>query len=68
MFHGGWVQEVFADYSLRYLFDDDVTFNSFNEPLTFDLAKHPLALQRLEIRGGQYVLRISMSRSSHRGI
>ncbi|HXF40304.1 MAG TPA: putative porin [Blastocatellia bacterium] len=45
---GGRVQEVFADNS-RFLFDDDVRFNGFNEVFKFGRGK-----TSLELRAGQY--------------
>jgi hypothetical protein len=45
---GGRVQEVFADNS-RFLFDDDVRFNGFNETFKFGRGK-----ASLELRAGQY--------------
>ena len=52
---GGRVQEIFADNS-RFLFDDDVRFNGFNEKYIW-LPKHkPAALTTIELRAGQYIL------------
>jgi len=45
---GGHLQEVFADNS-RFLFDDDVRFNGFNETFRFGRGK-----ASLELRAGQY--------------
>jgi hypothetical protein len=45
---GGRVQEVFADNS-RFLFDDDVRFNGFNEKITFGRGN-----ATFELRAGQY--------------
>ena len=45
---GGRVQEVFADNS-RFLFDDDVRFNGFNETFRFGRGK-----ASFELRAGQY--------------
>ncbi|MEK6288521.1 MAG: putative porin [Acidobacteriota bacterium] len=44
----GRVQEVFADNS-RFLFDDDVRFNGFNEKFTFGKGN-----TSIELRAGQY--------------
>jgi len=52
---GGRVQEVFAD-NLRFLFDDDVTFNGFNERFAHEFARPFAGLRRVELRGGQYIL------------
>ncbi len=53
-FQGGRVQEVFAD-NLRFLFDDDVTFNGFNQRLTHEFKKPVAGLKRIEWRSGQYI-------------
>jgi putative porin len=45
---GGRVQEVFADNS-RFLFDDDIRFNGFNERFTFGHGS-----TNLELRAAQY--------------
>lgn len=45
---GGHLQEVFADNS-RFLFDDDVRFNGFNETFRFGRGK-----ASFELRAGQY--------------
>src|SRR6266487_469589 len=52
---GGRVQEVFADNS-RFLFDDDVRFNGFNEKYTWSFKNKPVALTNIEFRAGQYIL------------
>ena len=52
---GGRVQEIFADNS-RFLFDDDIRFNGFNEKYTWSLKKKPLDLSSIELRAGQYIL------------
>jgi hypothetical protein len=51
---GGRVQEVFADNS-RFLFDDDVRFNGFNENLTHAFAKSVVGFRSIELRAGQYI-------------
>lgn len=51
---GGRVQEVFADNS-RFLFDDDVRFNGFNEKYVFSLKNNGLKLANIELRAGQYI-------------
>ena len=52
---GGRVQEVFADH-LRFLFDDDITFNGFNQRFTHEFARPLAGFRRVELRGGQYIL------------
>ncbi len=51
----GRVQEAFADNS-RFLFDDDVRFNGFNEKYVWSLKQKPLDITSLELRAGQYIL------------
>ena len=51
---GGKVQEVFAD-NLRFLFDDDVTFNGFNQRAAHDFKTPFAGIRRIEWRSGQYV-------------
>jgi len=51
---GGRVQEVFADNS-RFLFDDDVRFNGFNEKYTASFKNNSLKISSLELRAGQYI-------------
>src|SRR6266849_4523686 len=48
---GGRVPEVFADNS-RFLFDDDVRFNGFNERLVFPLGEK--GASSIELRAAQY--------------
>jgi uncharacterized coiled-coil protein SlyX len=48
---GGRVQEVFADNS-RFLFDDDVRFNGFNEKFTMPLGDK--GASSIEFRAAQY--------------
>jgi hypothetical protein len=50
----GRVQEVFADNS-RFLFDDDVRFNGFNEKYVHSFKSNGLYLSSLELRAGQYI-------------
>ncbi len=51
---GGRVQEIFADNS-RFLFDDDVRFNGFNEKYAFTLKNNELKVGSIELRAGQYI-------------
>jgi len=53
--HAGRVQEVFADNS-RFLFDDDVRFNGFNEKYVHAFKPNGAHLASLELRAGQYIL------------
>jgi hypothetical protein len=46
---------VFADNS-RFLFDDDIRFNGFNEKYVWSLKSKPLNLSSIEFRAGQYIL------------
>src|SRR5712691_2523434 len=50
----GRVQEVFTDNS-RFLFDDDVRFNGFNEKYSFIFKHNGLKVSSLELRAGQYI-------------
>ena len=52
---GGRVQDVFADNS-RFLFDDDLRFNGFNERYTATFKPNRAYLSSLEFRAGQYIL------------
>src|SRR5689334_8166320 len=51
---GGRVQEVFADNS-RFLFDDDIRFNGFNEKYVAAFKPNDFRLASLEFRAGQYI-------------
>lgn len=51
----GRVQNVFADNS-RFIFDDDVRFNGFNEKYVWWLKNKPAGLSSIEFRAGQYIL------------
>jgi hypothetical protein len=51
---GGRVQEVFADNS-RFLFDDDVRFNGFNEKLVYTFDEPVAGFKSIELRAGQYI-------------
>ena len=51
----GRVQEVFADNS-RFLFDDDVRFNGFNEKYVRSFKPNGAYVSSLELRAGQYIL------------
>jgi len=51
----GRVQEIFADNS-RFLFDDDIRFNGFNEKYVVSFQHNGLKVSSLELRAGQYIL------------
>lgn len=51
----GRVLEIFADNS-RFLFDDDVRFNGFNEKYVASFKPNGVHLTSLELRAGQYIL------------
>ncbi len=51
----GRVPNVFADNS-RFLFDDDIRFNGFNERYTLALKENDLGFTALDFRAGQYIL------------
>jgi hypothetical protein len=52
---GGRVPNVFADNS-RFLFDDDIRFNGFNERYALTLKRNALHFSKVEFRAGQYIL------------
>ena len=52
---GGRVLDIFADNS-RFLFDDDLRFNGFNEKYTHTFKPNGAYLSSLEFRAGQYIL------------
>ena len=54
-FQAGRVQGVFADNS-RFLFDDDLRFNGFNERYVASFKPNGAYLSTLEFRAGQYIL------------
>ena len=49
------MQDIFADNS-RFLFDDDIRFNGFNERYTASFKPNGAYLSSLELRAGQYIL------------
>jgi hypothetical protein len=51
---GGRVADVFADNS-RFLFDDDLRFNGFNEKYTMSFGSNAAHFSSLEFRAGQYI-------------
>lgn len=51
----GRLPSVFADNS-RFLFDDDVRFNGFNEKYVFNFKNNGFYVSSLELRAGQYFL------------
>jgi hypothetical protein len=55
LLQGGRVQDVFADNS-RFLFDDDLRFNGFNERYTASFKPNASYVSSLEFRAGQYIL------------
>lgn len=52
---GGRVQNVFADNS-RFLFDDDIRFNGFNQRYVKTFKANSAYISSLELRAGQYIL------------
>lgn len=52
---GGRVLEIFADNS-RFLFDDDIRFNGFNEKYVWSFRNNGFKASSLEFRAGQYIL------------
>ena len=51
---GGRVQEAFADNS-RFMFDDDVRFNGFNEKYVKSFNKNGGYFSSIDFRAGQYI-------------
>jgi hypothetical protein len=51
----GRVQAIFADNS-RFLFDDDIRFNGFNERYIWALKKNGAYVSNIDFRAGQYIL------------
>ena len=52
---GGRVQSIFADNS-RFLFDDDIRFNGFNEKYVWSFQKNGAYIANVDFRAGQYIL------------
>jgi len=52
---GGRVQSIFADNS-RFIFDDDIRFNGFNEKYVKPFKANGAYVSSLELRAGQYIL------------
>ncbi len=52
---GGRMEDVFAD-SMRFLWDDDVRFNGFQQTVKLPLAANSLGLTSVEFRAGEYIL------------
>ena len=52
---GGRVQSIFADNS-RFIFDDDIRFNGFNEKYVKPFKANGAYISSLELRAGQYIL------------
>src|SRR5262249_19432576 len=52
---GGRMEEVFAD-NMRFLWDDDVRFNGFQQIFTLPFSSSPGGLKSIELRAGEYIL------------
>ncbi len=52
---GGRMEEVFAD-NMRFLWDDDVRFNGFQQIVKAPLASNALGFTSVEFRAGEYLL------------
>jgi hypothetical protein len=50
----GRLQEVFAD-NTRFIFDDDIRFNGFNERFVKNFADPVAGFKSIEVRAGQYI-------------
>lgn len=54
-FQGGKMLEIFQDGS-RFLWDEDVRFNGFQESVGTSLGDNPLGITRIDVMAGQYIL------------
>jgi hypothetical protein len=52
---GGRMEEVFAD-NMRFLWDDDVRFNGFQQVVKLPFGANALGFKSLELRAGEYIL------------
>jgi hypothetical protein len=52
---GGRMEEVFAD-NMRFLWDDDVRFNGFQQVFTVPLSGNTAGFKSVEFRAGEYIL------------
>jgi Putative porin len=52
---GGRMEEVFAD-NMRFLWDDDVRFNGFQQKVKVPVRSHWMGLSSIEFRAGEYIL------------
>ncbi len=52
---GGKMPEVFQDY-VRFMWDEDVRFNGFQESVGTSPGDNPLGITRIDFRAGQYPL------------
>lgn len=52
---GGRMEEVFAD-NMRFLWDDDVRFNGFQQVVKVPVSSNPLGIKSVEFRAGEYFL------------
>ena len=52
---GGKMPEVFQDYT-RFMWDEDLRFNGFQESIGKSPEDNPLGITRVDFRAGQYIL------------
>ncbi len=52
---GGRMEEIFAD-NMRFLWDDDVRFNGFQQIATIPVGANALGIKSVELRSGEYIL------------
>ena len=52
---GGRMEEVFAD-NMRFLWDDDVRFDGFEQTLKVPVRSHWMGLSSIDFRAGEYIL------------
>jgi hypothetical protein len=51
----GRTEEIFAD-NMRFLWDDDVRFNGFQQTMRLPLRTNPFGFTSFELRAGEYIL------------
>jgi hypothetical protein len=52
---GGRMEEIFAD-NMRFLWDDDIRFNGFQQIVTVPFAPNSAGFKNIEFRAGEYIL------------
>lgn len=52
---GGRMEEVFAD-NMRFIWDDDVRFNGFQQSVKVPIRSHWMGISSVDFRAGEYIL------------